>query len=92
MLPKRSVVMLIVASLSAGCAVGPDYVRPDLPKPERYLGQAAVDQRHAAANADLLAWWEGFGDPQLTQFVTLALEQNLDLAQAPARVAGPVRD
>ncbi|SPA14916.1 Outer membrane lipoprotein, efflux system [Cupriavidus taiwanensis] len=31
-------------------------------------------------------WWAGFGDPQLTRFVQLALEQNLDLAQAFARV------
>jgi outer membrane protein TolC len=87
MLPKRTLAMLVSASLSAGCAIGPDYVRPDMPLPERYLGQAAVDQRHATASADLVAWWTGFGDPQLTRFVILALEQNLDLAQAPARVA-----
>ncbi len=87
MLPRRTLAMLISASLSAGCAIGPDYVRPDMPLPERYLGQAAVDQRHATASADLVAWWTGFGDPQLTRFVILALEQNLDLAQAPARVA-----
>src|SRR5690606_24726007 len=37
-------------------------------------------------NADLLAWWTGFGDAQLARFVTLALAQNLDLAQASARV------
>lgn len=87
MLPKRTLALLIAASLSAGCAVGPDYVRPDAPLPERFLGQTAVDQRHAAASADLDAWWTGFGDPQLTRFVTLALDQNLDLAQAAARVA-----
>jgi NodT family efflux transporter outer membrane factor (OMF) lipoprotein len=84
---KRTHVMLVVASLSAGCAVGPDYIRPTPPMPERYLGQSAVEQRHAGASADLIAWWGGFGDPTLTRFVTLALEQNLDLAQAAARVA-----
>lgn len=87
MLPKSTLTSLIVASLSVGCAVGPDYVRPDTPMPQRYLGQPAVDQRHAAAQADLVTWWTGFGDPQLTRFVTLALAQNLDLAQASARVA-----
>src|SRR5215207_2046150 len=87
MLHKRTLAMLIVASLAAGCAVGPDYVRPETPMPEHYVGQAAVDRRHATASADLLAWWTGFGDPQLTRFVTLALDQNLDLAQASARVA-----
>ncbi|MEO6921028.1 MAG: efflux transporter outer membrane subunit [Collimonas sp.] len=87
MLLKRTLIMLAVASLSAACAVGPDYVRPDTPMPGRYLGQTAVEQRHANATADFSAWWGGFGDPQLTRFVTLALEQNLDLAQASARVA-----
>ena len=76
----------IVAAALAGCAVGPDYVRPDVPLPERFLGQAGADRRPAAARADLALWWEGFADPLLTRFVTLALEQNLDLAQASARV------
>ncbi|MGR4870410.1 efflux transporter outer membrane subunit [Variovorax sp. LARHSF232] len=87
MLPKHALAALIVASLSAGCAVGPDYFGPDVPMPERFQGQDAVERRHATINADLTTWWTGFGDPQLTRFVTLALEQNLDLAQASARVA-----
>jgi len=87
MLPKHLLAAVIVASLSAGCAVGPDYVRPDVAMPEYFQGQAAVDHRHTAASAELVTWWTGFGDPQLTRFVTLALEQNLDLAQAAARVS-----
>lgn len=84
---KRTLFMLVVASLSAGCAVGPDYIRPDTPMPDRYLGQTAVEQRHANTTTDFTVWWEGFGDPQLTRFVRLALKQNLNLAQASARVA-----
>jgi len=87
MLPKHALAALIVAGLLTGCAVGPDYVRPDAPLPVRFQGQAAVDMRHATASADLAAWWTGFDDPQLTRFVMLALEQNLDLARASARVA-----
>lgn len=86
MSPKHILTALAVASLSGGCAVGPDYVRPDVLMPERFQGQAAVDHRHATASSDLATWWAGFGDPQLTRFVVLALEQNLDLAQASARV------
>ena len=63
--------------------------------PQRFQGQRAVEQRQAVAEAALATWWTGFDDPQLTRFVTLALAQNLDLAQAAARVtqarAGPVR-
>ncbi|UEP26059.1 efflux transporter outer membrane subunit [Burkholderia ambifaria] len=87
MLPKPVVAAVLVAVLLTGCAVGPDYVRPEVAMPQRFQGQAAVDQRHAAADADLATWWTGFGDPQLTRYVTLALAQNLDLAQAAARVA-----
>jgi NodT family efflux transporter outer membrane factor (OMF) lipoprotein len=84
---KHSLAVLISASLSAGCVVGPDYSRPELSMPEDFLGRAAVEQRHARPNAELIIWWAGFADPQLTRLVTLALEQNLDLAQAAARVA-----
>lgn len=87
MLRKRTLATLVAVGFTAGCAVGPDYVRPNLPMPEQFLGQAAVDRPHGGPRADLLTWWAGFGDPQLTRFVTLALEQNLDLAQASARVA-----
>jgi NodT family efflux transporter outer membrane factor (OMF) lipoprotein len=31
-------------------------------------------------------WWDGFGDPELTALVDRALAQNLDLAQADARL------
>lgn len=86
MLAKRPLALLIAASLLTGCAVGPDYARPNMPMPERYQGAAAVEQRHASTSADLAAWWAGFGDPQLSRYVMLALEQNLDLAQASARV------
>jgi NodT family efflux transporter outer membrane factor (OMF) lipoprotein len=87
MLPRYIVASSIAAGLLTGCAVGPDYVRPDVSMPEQFQGQAAVDHRHAAGSTELTAWWTGFGDPQLTRFVALALEQNLDLAQASARVA-----
>lgn len=86
MLPKRSLVIFAIASLSAGCAVGPDYAKPDVPVPQRFQGQTAVEQRPSKSAADLPEWWAGFGDPQLTHFVQLALAQNLDLAQAFARV------
>ena len=82
----RPIALLVSACLIAGCAVGPDYQRPYAPLSDRYMGQASVEQRRGATQASLVAWWEGFGDPQLAEFVSKALEQNLDLAQAAARV------
>jgi NodT family efflux transporter outer membrane factor (OMF) lipoprotein len=77
---------LLVVSLLAGCAVGPDYVQPTIPMPAQYMGEAPLTQRHASTEADLTTWWTGFGDPLLNRYIRLALEQNLDLAQASARV------
>ncbi|MXV06377.1 MULTISPECIES: efflux transporter outer membrane subunit [unclassified Xanthomonas] len=87
MLPRRSLAPLLCASVLAGCAVGPDYHRPDAPVPARYLDKAATDRGDGAPAADLATWWQGFDDPLLTHFVGLAIDQNLDMAQAAARVA-----
>lgn len=86
MLISRPLTLLLAAGLVAGCAVGPEYRQPDVALSDRYLGQTQLEKRNALPNANLATWWEGFGDPQLTRFVQLALEQNLDLAQASARI------
>lgn len=79
--------LLVTAGALSGCAVGPDYVKPKPPEAVPYLGQAAVEQRQSTSVADLNAWWASFEDPLLSRFVTLALEQNLDIAQASARLS-----
>ncbi len=83
---KRFLVLGIAAASLAGCAAGTDYVRPELQMPNHFLGQQAIGNRSTAKSTELAHWWDGFGDPLLSRFVALALEQNLDLAQATARV------
>lgn len=87
MFSRRPLALLLSASLVAGCAVGPNYRKPDLALPDHYIGQTQLENRSAISNANLATWWDGFGDPQLSRFVVLALEQNLDMAQAAARIA-----
>lgn len=79
--------LLVAASavLVSGCAVGPDYAAPMPPKTGAFMGQAAVTAR-GLAPAPVDAWWQGFNDPVLNRLVERALAQNLDLAQAAARV------
>lgn len=86
-LRSRRVRALVAAGLLSGCAVGPDYVRPDIATGERFEHQAAAERREGAATAELTRWWDGFGDPQLVRYVMVAQQQNLDLAIALARVA-----
>lgn len=97
MLIYRPLAVLLSAGLIAGCAVGPNYRKPDAALSDHYLGQPQLEKRNALfdtnhantqhENADIATWWDGFGDPQLSRFVLLALEQNLDIAQANARIA-----
>jgi multidrug efflux system outer membrane protein len=83
---------LLLASLSlAACAVGPDYQRPSLPVADRYARSAGeVQQRLTDAqsndvvDADLV-FWNGFGDPMLSQLVQRALSANQDLKSAVSR-------
>lgn len=87
MLSSRFLAPVVFASLATGCAVGPDYQQPATPLPANYVLQKSVTQRDGIiASAELTAWWNGFGDPLMARYVSLALEQNLDLAQATARV------
>lgn len=83
----RSLAVLLSVGVLTGCAVGPDYRPPEIALSSTFLGQEGVDQRQVQHQADLTIWWSAFDDPLLTHFVSLALEQNLDIAQTAARVA-----
>lgn len=84
--PAVLVSSLAAAALTA-CAVGPDYRQPQPDAPARFRGQIAIDQRQAADTADLAQWWDGFNDPLLSRLVAQSLRDNLELAQAVARVS-----
>jgi len=69
--------------LVAGCAVGPNYRRPEIDAPSVTRGQ--IEPAEAESLADL-PWWDVFEDPVLQRLVTEAIEQNHDLKTAIARV------
>ena len=66
----------------AGCAVGPDYRRPDTPVAPAFHAQDAA----YAATEPTADFWRGFDDPLLTQLVEGALAANHDLRAALARL------
>jgi NodT family efflux transporter outer membrane factor (OMF) lipoprotein len=90
--PVATVRGLFVFALSvstglSACAVGPNYIAPQPPQARSFLNAPAAAERVAERPApDLKAWWAGFGDPELASLVARALDQNLDLAQAEARL------
>jgi multidrug efflux system outer membrane protein len=74
-----------------GCLLGPDYRRPELNAPDRFLGGAQRAEQADRAQADRasladLPWWQVFSDPALVQLVREGLVHNLDLHQAMARI------
>ena len=83
MRPGPLAAVAALSTLAAGCALGPNYQRPDLAPPDAFRGEAAPG---GEAFVDLLPWWQVFGDPALVGLTTEALEGNLDLAAAVARV------
>lgn len=50
------------------------------------MDESALLSRSVSRPTSFAVWWEGFNDPLLSKFVTDALSQNLDLAQATARM------
>src|ERR1700723_1021479 len=71
---------LLASSLAAGCAVGPNYHRPDnqVPTTFRDLSDNTQIPAQTASYADL-PWWQVFQDPQLQELIRTALKQNYDL-------------
>jgi multidrug efflux system outer membrane protein len=67
--------------LVAGCALTPDYERPELDLPASF--PKSPETRDSIANLD---WWEVYRDPTLTNLIEEALDANQDLALAMARM------
>jgi len=79
--------VIVAASLTVGCAVGPNYHKPVVQTPAAYrdLSENPQAQAQAASYADL-PWWQVFQDPQLQELIRTALKQNYDLQLATERI------
>lgn len=72
---------LLLGITLTGCAVGPDYERPEFVTPDSY--RYAVTDTAATANSE---WWKNFGDPVLEQHIATALANNSSLVIATRNV------
>ncbi len=79
-----AVSLLSMVLVISGCAVGPNFVKPEAKLQEnwsekgdpRVMTQTAVDRQ----------WWRTFNDPALDQLIQLAYQQNLPLQIAGLRI------
>ena len=82
----------ILAAALAGCVVGPDYEHPSVALPAAWSVAAGGEPEAPEAPARcgepaaLERWWATFEDPLLDRLVARAVEGNLDLRIASARI------
>jgi multidrug efflux system outer membrane protein len=72
-----------LSGILAGCTVGPDYERPEMPSPDQFRFVESQAQAQSLADAP---WFDVFQDPALQALVKEGLANNLDLQAALARV------
>lgn len=77
-------IAVLPVALCACVSVGPDYKRPQFDAPAAW-GEAAKPSG-SAAGLEQAAWWKKLGDPVLDGLMRRAVDANLDVAQARARI------
>lgn len=82
----RARAFTVLAGLSlliTGCAVRPRYQRPPVSVAQNW---SAPETRGIGSGEPVAEWWTSFNDPELTTLIRRAVEGNLDLQLAAARV------
>jgi outer membrane protein, multidrug efflux system len=70
----------------AGCAVGPNYKRPQVAVPDVYRGLPPDADKTNTASLGDEKWWTLFQDEQLQSLIRTALADNYDVRIAAARI------
>ena len=70
--------------LLTGCAVGPDYIKPEVREPQNWLEEK--DPLIKSEAGDFGRWWTVLNDPALDTLIEMASQQNLSLRIAGIRI------
>ncbi|EMH7817696.1 efflux transporter outer membrane subunit [Pseudomonas aeruginosa] len=83
---RRLLASALLPLALAACTVGHDYVRPDLPVPERFEEGGMVWTRADPEPTEWYgeAWWQAWHDPDLNELQERAQQANLSIAAADA--------
>jgi len=77
--------LLAIAVLLSGCAVGPNYKRPAVNVPTEYR-DGTPSPTAPGSSLGNEKWWDVYQDPVLADLIHTALQQNYDVRIAAARV------
>lgn len=78
------VITTICLALLTGCSVGPNYHQPNVSTPSSWASPLADGETNSPAN--LTAWWKNFNDTNLDSLISRAVQSNLVLRVAEARI------
>lgn len=78
--------LLFPLLLLAGCAVGPNYKRPQADVPTVYRGATPGQAGAEALSFGDQKWWQVYPDEELQKLIRTALEQNYDVKIAASRI------
>ena len=84
--PTLGATLGAVLAMLPGCAVGPRFVRPQVPVAPAFADQPTDVASRTFGGAVDTAWWRRFDDPELTALVGRLAAQNLDLQAAAERI------
>ncbi|MFP3866800.1 MAG: efflux transporter outer membrane subunit [Desulfobacteraceae bacterium] len=83
----RTCLTILLITLLGGCALGPDYQRPEYPVPSTFRGKGPdIPTLPAEASFGDLKWFEVFRDKKLQELIKIALQENYDIQIAAQRV------
>ncbi len=87
--PPQAAGWCVLALALVGCAVGPDYLRPDAAVSDAYKEATGWKVAEPQDESNRGNWWEIFGDPQLSALIESIdiSNQNVRLAEAQFRQA-----
>lgn len=80
---KSWLLLALAGFLLAGCAVGPDYTVPGIHLPTQW---ANAKSKRPQAPENLAQWWRRLNDPVLNGLIDEAVQANLDVATAKAKI------
>ncbi len=84
MRPRIWVLAVVSSVVAAGCAVGPNYRRPQVAVPNQWTVAPARGTPTKPPETD--EWWSSFQDSELNALIERAVGRNLDLKLALERV------
>src|SRR2546430_10582872 len=89
-MPKRILRITTLACVVSGCTVGPNYHPPKTHVPEDWSSPATQPSTRASIPTtqatDVAQWWRTLNDPTLDLLIHRAIQSNLNLRQAEARI------